>query len=105
MARRHRVENKKWCANNHLDGTTTVLCTGWKTDGLPYGIPENAMAPVKGEVLTLRLPGYPPHSEKIVHGGVFIMPLGDDLYLKSRPLIPGIHWMNLTVIKEEIGGC
>ena len=60
------------------------------------------MAPVKGEVLTLRLPGYP-HSEKIVHGGVFIMPLGDDLYkvgatyswdpLDERPSDQGKDWL------------
>ena len=102
MAQWHRVENQKWCVDEHLDGTTTVLCMGWKTDGLPYGIPENAMAPVKGEVLTLRLPGYP-HSDKIVHGGVFIMPLRDDLYkvgatyswdpLDERPSDQGKEWL------------
>ena len=102
MAQRHRVVNQRWRVDEHLDGTTTVLCTGWKKDSLPYGIPENAMAPVKGEVLTLRLPGYP-HPEKIIHGGVFIMPLGNELYkvgatyswdpLDERPSDQGRDWL------------
>ncbi len=36
------------------------------------------LVPVKGEVLTVRLPGL--HVDRMVHRGVFLLPVGDDLY-------------------------
>ena len=38
----------------------------------------NGIVPVKGEVLTVRIPGL--SLEKIVHRGIFILPIGNDLY-------------------------
>lgn len=76
----HLLVDQEWNPSNH-DGTApvTVLCQGWKTGYLPFGIPADAFAPVKGEVLQVALPAYP-FPDKIIHGGVFILPIGDGTY-------------------------
>lgn len=49
----------------------TIQCTGAYAD--PPGL-----VPVKGEVLTVRVPGL--GVQALVHRGVFLLPVGDDLY-------------------------
>lgn len=55
-----------------------VHCHGWAQGVRRDGLSERSFNPVKGEVLRVLLPGY--EAPGIVHGPVFILPLGAGLY-------------------------
>lgn len=119
----HNLQSKEWTIEHHdEDDELTILCTGWKASQLPYGIPEQAFSPVKGEVLTVHMPGYQ-HTEKIIHGGVFILPTSKDEFrvgatyswdaLDEVPTQNGKDWLMaqlrklwngpVEIIKQEAG--
>ena len=90
---------------NGEKSTTTfpiVLCQGWKANLEIYGIPSKAFVPVKGEVIVVKLENYP-FQRVILHGGIFIIPLGSDLYkigasysweeLTDNPSVEGRLWL------------
>jgi glycine/D-amino acid oxidase-like deaminating enzyme len=56
---------------------TIVFCCGFAPDSDPWfgGIKFNA---AKGEMLTIRVPGFA--EERVVHRGVWLAPLGDELF-------------------------
>lgn len=99
----HRLMSQEWHPSvEKKEDVVTVLCQGWKRDQLPYGIPAAAFAPVKGEVLKVELPGYP-FPDKIIHGAIFILPIGNDTYkigatyswdeLDEEPTEQGREWL------------
>jgi glycine oxidase len=49
-----------------------ILCEG------PFMTVVNGLVPVAGDVLTVRIPGL--QLKRLVHGGVFLLPLGNDLF-------------------------
>lgn len=55
-----------------------VHCHGWADGVRKDGLSERSFNPVKGEVLRVLLPGY--DAPGIVHGPVFILPLGEGCY-------------------------
>lgn len=60
-----------------FDAQTVVFCRGFAPDSDPRfgGIPFNA---AKGEMLTIRVPDL--HETRVTHRGVWLAPLGDELF-------------------------
>ena len=60
-----------------FDAATVILCRGFALDSDPWfgGIRFNA---AKGEILTVRIPGLA--DERVVHRGVWLMPVGDEVF-------------------------
>lgn len=79
VSKHYLLKEEEWKPELMTDEIPTILCQGWHKDHLPFGIPHDAFAPVKGEVLIVRLPGYT-FDQHILHGGVFILPLADGCY-------------------------
>lgn len=71
-----RIENKKVSYKN-ITATRIIFCEGYKASEnrwfswLPFSL-------TKGEVLTVEVEDYP--TNKVVNKGVFILPLGNDLF-------------------------
>ena len=68
-----------WNISDLNDEIETVLCQGWKSDTLTFGIEPKAFNPAKGEVIIIFSESFPIR-DGILHGGVFVLPLGNHLY-------------------------
>jgi glycine oxidase len=69
-------EQRFWTESDLTDGIETVLCQGWKSVNLPFGIPSKSFNPAKGEVLLIASKSFP-ITDGILHGGIFVLPLGN----------------------------
>jgi glycine oxidase len=71
------VVNTEYIHWKDISATQIIFCEGYKAVNNPYfpGMPFNL---AKGEILTLSIPGL--HAEKILMSGVYLVPLGNDIY-------------------------
>lgn len=74
---------------NHL-----VFCQGYEPGSHPwFGTVE--LKPAKGEILTVRIPGL--NESRVVHAGIWIVPLGRDLYRVGATY----DWKHLDQVPTE----
>jgi len=73
------ISNRLWQKIDLKDKVETILCQGWKKDWKAFGIDESGFNPAKGEVLIIKSNAFP-LEDGILHGGVFVLPLGNGLY-------------------------
>jgi glycine oxidase len=74
-----------------------IFCEGYKALENPYfsGLPFKL---TKGEVLTIKAP-FLKQTEKVINKGVFILPVGDDVYKVGATY----EWADLTELPTEKG--
>jgi glycine oxidase len=86
--------------NNEIEASHVIFCEGHLAKNNPF-FDSRVVAPTKGEVLHLKIPGLSP--EAIINGPVYLASIGDDKFVAGATFNPGKSDEEITDAgKEEL---